>query len=366
MGGINNGYNGPLTLNADTANLTIGHIGSASATSSLNVGGSSTTTITGAINTSGNFTKSGSGTLNLTGNSSFATVMIFEGGIVNASTFANNGTNSSLGAGTGDPNADAIGLVFRGGTLQYTGSSAQSTDRAIRLSTTGGGGTIDASGSNPAATLSFTASSSPNLFENYGNRTLTLTGTNTGENTFAMAITEAGTTSLVKSGEGKWVLTGTSSYTGATTVSAGTLLVTGALGNTAVSVESNATVGGSGAIGGTMSFGVDSFFDVFSAVVGNDPLAVTGTVSFGSGFGIDNLTGIDWASVALGTYTLIDSTQDFSLAGLDNWESANAFSVGGGKSAYFTNGSLQVVVIPEPGAALLGGLGMLVLLRRRR
>ena len=208
LGGINNGYNGPLTLNADTANLTIGNIGSSSATSSLNVGGAATTTITGAINTSGNFTKSGSGTLNLTGTSSFATVMIFEGGIVNAATFANNGTNSSLGAGTGDPNGDAIGLVFRGGTLQYTGSTAQSTNRQIRLGTAGG--TIDASGS---GTLSFTHSGeNTNLFEAPGARTLTLTGSNTGDNTFAIKLENQDTnaTSLTKSGEGKWVLTGTS------------------------------------------------------------------------------------------------------------------------------------------------------------
>jgi autotransporter-associated beta strand protein len=245
LGGINNGYFGPISLNADTANLTIGNLGSSSASSSLNVGGAATTTITGAINTGGNFTKTGSGTLNLTGTSSFATVMIFAGGVVNASTVANNGTNSSLGAGTGDPNADAIGLVFRGGTLQYTGSSAQSTDRAIRLSTTGGGGTIDASGSNPAATLSFTASSSPNFFENPGNRTLTLTGTNTGDNTFAMAIGEAGgTTSLVKSGNGKWVLTGANTYSGTTTVSGGILSVTNPALNdgSSVVIDSGATL----------------------------------------------------------------------------------------------------------------------------
>ena len=178
---------------------------------------------------------------------------------------------------------------------------------------------------------------------------------------------ENGSVGITKSGAGTMVLSGSrTSYTGATVVSEGTLFVTGALGNTAVSVATNATVGGSGSIAGTLSFGVDSFFDVFSAVVGNDPLAVTGTVTFGSGFGINNLTGIDWNSVSLGTYTLIDSTQDFSLAGLDNWGSGNAVSVAAGKSAYFTNGSLQLVVIPEPGAALLGSLGMLMLLRRRR
>ena len=171
---------------------------------------------------------------------------------------------------------------------------------------------------------------------------------------------------ITKTGAGTMTLSGNSTYTGATTVSVGTLLVTGALGNSAVSVASSATVGGSGTIGSTLSFAGDSFFDVFSAVVGNDPLAVTGTVSFGSGFGIDNLTGINWASVAPGTYTLIDSVQDFSLAGLDNWGIANAFTVDAGKSAYFQSGSLQLVVVPEPRAALLGGLGLLALLRRRR
>lgn len=46
---------------------------------------------------------------------------------------------------------------------------------------------------------------------------------------------------------------------------------------------------------------------------------------------------------------------------------ANAVNVGNiGRQAYFASGSLNVVVIPEPQAALLGGLGLLPLLRRRR
>jgi fibronectin-binding autotransporter adhesin len=181
------------------------------------------------------------------------------------------------------------------------------------------------------------------------------------------AVTEASSgLGITKSGSGTMVLSGSNNYTGSTTVSAGTLLVNGSLGNSAVSVASNATVGGSGAIGGSLSFAENSLFDVFSAVMGSNPLAVAGTVTFGSGFGIDNLTGINWSSVGVGTYTLIDSVQDFSIAGLDNWGSSNALSVGAGKSAYFNNGSLQLVVVPEPSAALLGGLGLLALLRRRR
>ena len=178
-------------------------------------------------------TKGGAGTMLLTGANTYTGVTTFAGGVVNAATFANNGSASSLGAGTGDTDNNSIGLLFRGGTLQYTGSTAQSTDRAIRLSTDGGGGTIDASGSTPEATLSFTRSSSPNFFENPGSRTLTLTGVNTGANTFAMAIGEVGSMSVVKSGAGTWVLSGNNSYSGRTTIGAGTLVANSAaaLGN---------------------------------------------------------------------------------------------------------------------------------------
>ncbi len=41
-------------------------------------------------------------------------------------------------------------------------------------------------------------------------------------------------------------------------------------------------------------------------------------------------------------------------------------SIGGGRSAYFQEGSLRLVVIPETSTVLLGGLGMLALMRRRR
>jgi hypothetical protein len=100
-----------------------------------------------------------------------------------------------------------------------------------------------------------------------------------------------------------------------------------------------------------------------------DSLQVGGTVSLYAGFGVDNLTGLDWGTVSAGTYTLIDGTLSTGVfAGLDHNSLGTAYDAGFGRTAYFQEGSLQLVVdvIPEPSAALLGGLGMLLLLRRRR
>jgi autotransporter-associated beta strand protein len=165
--------------------------------------------------------------------------------------------------------------------------------------------------------------------------------------------------------KGTLTLSGDSTYTGATLVSAGTLLVNGQLGNTAVTVDGSATVGGTGSLGGSLAFSGTSNLRVVNF---NDPLAVAGTVTFGSGFGIDNLLGINWDSLDLDTaYTVLTTTQSFGTGDIANFGYDNRVTVGSlGREAYFQNGSLQVIVIPEPSAALLGGLGMLALLRRRR
>lgn len=172
----------------------------------------------------------------------------------------------------------------------------------------------------------------------------------------------SGDFNLTLGGAGTVTLAGTSTYTGATTVSAGTLLVTGQLGATDVTVGGTALIGGGGEFGGTLHFesGAGLMFSL------TDTLTVNGaTVSF-EGFSIANLAGFN-NSVPVGTYFLLDGTAVVSTANLGNLGLANAFIMGEtGKQAYFESGSLNLVVIPEPRAALLGGLGLLALLRRRR
>jgi len=195
--------------------------------------------------------------------------------------------------------------------------------------------------------------------------------TTAGAFTVSSAITDsAGTTNLIKSGSNTATLSGSSSYTGTTTVSAGTLLVTGALGSSGsstgvVSVNSGASLGGTGEIYGSVTFDGGSYLAIQNIA---DPLKVTGTVTFGTGFGIDNLTGIDWDALDIGTHTLIsDTSTTFSLANIDNFGIDNKVSVGSmDRFAYFENGSLALVVIPESSTTLLSAGGLLALALRRR
>jgi autotransporter-associated beta strand protein len=79
------------------------------------------------------------------------------------------------------------------------------------------------------ATVTFTDAAAIAHLNVADNRTLTLTGTNVGQNTLNAIIGDAGLglTSLTKSGIGSWTLTAVSTYSGSTTVSGGTLRLTG-------------------------------------------------------------------------------------------------------------------------------------------
>ena len=177
------------------------------------------------------------------------------------------------------------------------------------------------------------------------------------------AISGAG--GFTQAGSGTTTLAVTNSYTGPTSVLGGALRITGTLAATAITVSSAAILGGSGTTAGDVTFNAGSKF-LFNAAA---PLNVGGSVTFSdpASFGVDDIVGLD-SSVAEGTYTLIAG--NVTTAGLANLGLANAYDLGSGKSAYFQQGSLQVIVVPEPAslsaAAAVAGIAIAMVMRRRR
>ncbi len=217
-----------------------------------------------------------------------------------------------------------------------------------------------------------------------------------------------GTGGITKNGAGTLTLSSTSSFTGATTVAGGTLVISGNISTSSLTtVNSGATLSGSGTVGaavinGTLAVGNSPGQMNFTNTVdlngitvmeidgtsgagvagGHDFINLTGagaagvltyggtlTLDIGTTFGVGSYTWnlFDFASKTdtLATISLADqyagSLLDGDLNGI--WDLTS-----GGNSWQFTEstGVLGLTVIPEPSAALLGGLGVLALLRRRR
>jgi len=124
------------------------------------------------------------------------------------------------------------------GTLRYTGGSTTTTKTLW----------LDNPGITRAAIDVSQAGTTLTWNPGAGNRNQNLTKTGAGTLVFGGGI--GGGTVGVEAGT--LVLTGSNSYTGATTVSGGRLSVNGSLGSTAVSVQGGGELGGSGTIVGTI------------------------------------------------------------------------------------------------------------------
>lgn len=269
---------------------------------------------------------------------------------------------------------DSDTVIFTGAT-SGAGGVRLGVDNALPVATsivaggnsTGSGTSLDLNGFSQTLSGITTSNGALHITNNSAtSSTLTLDTTTDRSNLSVVGLTTiedgAGQVSLIKSGSFTQTLFGTHNYTGATTVSAGTLLINGSLGATNVTVNAGA-FGGTGTVGGTLDLAGGSLhvMDLLNA------LDVTGMVTIYPGFGVGNLAGIDWGSVTNGTYTLINGTLGSGVFdALSNNASALAHDLGGGRSAYFQQGGLDLVVIPEPATALIGSLGLLALLRRRR
>lgn len=207
---------------------------------------------------------------------------------------------------------------------------------------------------------------------------------------------------LTKSGNGTLELTNTSTYTGATTVSAGTLIVNGN-----ISTSSLTTVNGTGTLGGTGTVGDLTIAAGGSHNPGNSPgIMNTGDYTMAGSLDIEaigntpgvsgydqvnvtgniNLSGTLNTSFSGGTYAngnllfiLLNDESD-AVTGTFSGLAQNAFVINYGGFDWnisytadstgntFTGGNdVALMAIPEPDlAALLGTLGTLALLRRRR
>lgn len=227
----------------------------------------------------------------------------------------------------------------------------------------------------------------------------TLTLNTTSDQTFGGTLTNnvgviTGNIALIKSGSASLTLSGTNTYTGTTTVNAGTLVINGNISTSSTTVGNGAALAGTGTTGplsisnggtlapgnsaGTLTVSGDlglndssllSFeFNPFDMTVGggiNDLVSVAGNFTLNGLLNVSatsgSFTGLTSGSWRLFNYTgtLTDNLLVLnSLPSLDpgySWDLDSS-----------TSGQVNLIIVPEPNAALLGGLGMLALLRRRR
>jgi autotransporter-associated beta strand protein len=210
---------------------------------------------------------------------------------------------------------------------------------------------------------------------------------------------------LVKAGAGTQILSGVSLYTGSTTVSGGRLIVDGdnSLATGAVTVAAGAVLGGSGTIGGattvtgTLSPGNSpGVLSIASLVLDGPSTSLFEIDGTGRGTGYDgvNITsaGLTYGGVLslvfsntfadnttfdlfnfsgspLGSFSSVTASGPYgSLTFTDNgsgvWTSGST-SVAG-QTMTFTQSTGDLVIVPEPGALALAGLGIAAAWARSR
>lgn len=394
LGGLSDNTQRSITVTANTLTLG-GNIGEGAALGLGIVKSGAGTLVLGGANTFSGVTtvNNSGGTLRITNASALGSGNVFIGttasntgtlelSLTGTNSIANNfSTNSASILTTVGANAH---ILNTSGTNTISGDLTVTNTGGNGLNVVSNGGLLTLSG-----TITHTVASG---------RTLSLGGGGNGVVSGAINnnTVDSQPLALNKSGAGTWTLSNASNgYTGATTVAGGALVVNGNISTSNLTtVQTGGTIGGSGTVGaltvqnggtlapgtspGTLNTGTLSLanlsnlnFELTPAdfTVGggiNDLVSVTGNLALD---GILNLTPTsgDFLSATIGnawrlfdyTGTLTDNTLEFGSmpslgSGLD-WDIDTS-----------TTGQVNLTVIPEPSTALLGALGGILLLRRRR
>ncbi|MEO5914783.1 MAG: autotransporter-associated beta strand repeat-containing protein [Luteolibacter sp.] len=211
---------------------------------------------------------------------------------------------------------------------------------------------------------------------------------------------------IIKTGGGTMTLSGANTYTGKTTISGGSLALASTAsiansseisingGNFNVSAVSGFSLGSGQSLTGSGGSVTGAITVNGTLAIGNSP----GTMTFNNDltFGSGAVSNFEFTNIALGinSFDLAQGgvgTQAVTFGGtLNLLFSGGTYANGGsvqifnfdtyggtfstvnfsgldvGQSAVFDTATGYVTVVPEPSAALLGGLGMVILLRRRR
>ena len=182
--------------------------------------------------------KTGPGILTLSNeeNNFSAGLEILEGGL-NVTSIGRISSDAAWGSVNSD---DPSLLVIDKSVLSFTPIGVQTTDRSFTMGTGANGAALVANGvsQNDTVLIGYenrdvfglnSYLSVPIAFKDLGVRTLTLSGSGRGDNTFQLEMRDSApgvSSGLMKAGQGTWVLNKAAPFSGITTINDGTLVVT--------------------------------------------------------------------------------------------------------------------------------------------
>ncbi|MBU6303342.1 MAG: autotransporter-associated beta strand repeat-containing protein [Verrucomicrobia bacterium] len=349
---------GTTRINSDAGTLTLSG-GIATGTSGLTLGGAGNIAGPGVVSGSGTLTVDGTGVVTLGNTANTYTGQTFiNSGTLSVASLGSVGVAGGLGAPATIADATiALGSGTSTGTLRWTGSSNETSDRVIDLAGTTGGAVIEASGtSGSVLTLS-----SALTYSGTGAKSLTLGGSGgtTGTpNVLSGGIADGASAvvSLVKSGSGVWRLDAASTHTGGTRVNGGTLLLNGAdfLPTTAPTIGNGSAIATLNLGGNNQTFNGITFGDAAATTAAQGILAIgsSGTLTLGGNVTFD-ATGNPLGASITGSGT---STLDLNGA-------ARTFTIGSSSNAGGSDLTISAVIADAAtgGSLVKAGAGGLVL-----